>query len=151
MYTSKNHTGSTLIIYRDDSDPQDIGLAYRCGDDSGPIDDLGDLLAVLRDYQPESLDDLPTFGGDEPKDTLEVWSWDETRLLVGTCAADLEIVARPVRGDIDAADIRALRAEAAEASDYDMVAICDRALRGDALAWGECCEVIEDARAQIDG
>jgi hypothetical protein len=31
------------------------------------------------------------------------------------------------------------------------VAICDRALEGDALAWGECCEVIEDARAQIDG
>ena len=151
MYTSNTKTGATLTIYRDESDPQNPGIAYRCGDDSGPIDDLGDLLAVLRDYQPNDLDDLPTFGGVEPKDTLEVWSWDETRLLVGTCLADLEIVARPVRGDIDAADIRALRAEAAEASDYDMVAICDRALEGDALAWGECCEVIEDARAQIDG
>jgi hypothetical protein len=147
MYTSKNHTGSTLIIYRDESDPANVGLAYRCGDDSGPIDDLDDLLAVLREYRPTDLDNLPTFGGFEPEDTTEVWSWDAERLLVGTCAADLEIVDRAVRGDIDAADIQALRAEAAEASDYDMVAICDRALKGDASAWGECCEVIEDARA----
>ena len=29
------------------------------------------------------LSELPTFGGDEPSDTCEVWSWDETRLLVG--------------------------------------------------------------------
>jgi len=151
MYTSNTKTGTTLTIYRDESDPANVGIAYRCGDDSGPIDDLGDLLAVLRDYQPESLDDLPTFGGDAPRDTSEIWAWDETRLLVGTCCADLEIVARPVRSDIDHADIRALRSEAAEASDYDMVAICDRALRDDALAWGECCEVIKDARAQIDG
>lgn len=151
MFTSKTKTNSTLTIYRDDSDPANVGLAYRCGDDSGPIDDLGDLLAVLRDYQPNDLDDLPTFGGVEPKDTLEVWSWDETRLLVGTCAADLEIVARPVRSDIDAADIRALRAEAAEAGDSGMVTLCDRALDGGALAWGECCDAIADARAQIDG
>lgn len=37
---------------------------------------------------------LPTFGGAEPASTLEVWSWDETRLLVGTCADDLQIVDR---------------------------------------------------------
>jgi len=94
MYTSKNHTGSTLIIYRDESDPQNPGLAYRCGDDSGPIDDLDDLLAVVQDHAPDEFDNLPTFGGDEPKDTLEVWSWDAKRLLVGTCLADLEIVDR---------------------------------------------------------
>lgn len=39
---------------------------------------------------------LPTFGGDEPRDTAGVWSWDATRLLVGTCAADLQIVPRNV-------------------------------------------------------
>ena len=94
MYASNTKTGTTLTIYRDDSDPANVGVAYRCGDDSGPIDDLGDLLAVLRDYQPESLDDLPTFGGDEPDDTVGVWSWDAKRLLVGTCLADLEIVDR---------------------------------------------------------
>jgi hypothetical protein len=37
---------------------------------------------------------LPTFGGDEPKSTLGVWSWDETRLLIGTCTDDLKIVLR---------------------------------------------------------
>ena len=149
MYTSKNHTGSTLIIYRDESDPANVGLAYRCGDDSGPIDDLDDLLAVVQDHAPDEFDNLPTFGGDEPKDTLEVWSWDETRLLVGTCLADLEIVDRAEWGDIDHDDIRALRAEAAEVGDHGMVALCDRALEGGALAWGECCIAIADARAQI--
>lgn len=38
--------------------------------------------------------DLPTFGGGEPADTVGVWSWDPTRLLVGTCANDLRIVHR---------------------------------------------------------
>lgn len=37
---------------------------------------------------------LPTFGGDEPADTTEIWSWDETRLLVGESAATLQIVNR---------------------------------------------------------
>jgi hypothetical protein len=150
MYTSKIKNGGTLTIYRDDSDPQNPGWAYRCGDDSGPIDDLDDLLIVLRDYQPESLDDLPTLGGVEPDDTEQVWSWDADRLLVGTCCADLEIVNRPCRSYIVAGDVRALRSEAAQAGDSGMVALCDRALTGDGLAWLQCCEVIEDARAQID-
>ena len=38
--------------------------------------------------------DLPTFGGPEPDDTSGVWSWDETRLLVGSCIDDLRIVPR---------------------------------------------------------
>ena len=38
--------------------------------------------------------DIPTFGGDEPRDTSETWSWDETHLLVGSCAGDLELVPR---------------------------------------------------------
>lgn len=37
---------------------------------------------------------LPTFGGEEPADTTGIWSWDETRILVGTCPDDLEIIAR---------------------------------------------------------
>jgi len=37
---------------------------------------------------------LPTFGGDEPDDTTEVWSWDEENLLVGTCCSDWEIISR---------------------------------------------------------
>jgi len=38
--------------------------------------------------------DLPTYGGIAPADTLNVWSWNATHLIVGTCGADLELVAR---------------------------------------------------------
>jgi chorismate mutase len=44
--------------------------------------------------------------------------------------------------------IEALRAEAGEAGDQAMVAICDRALAGSASARDECAEVIADARAE---
>jgi hypothetical protein len=37
---------------------------------------------------------LPSFGGAEPADTFGVWSWDETRLLIGSCSDDFRIVAR---------------------------------------------------------
>ncbi len=39
-------------------------------------------------------DKLPTFGGSEPSNTQECWSWDETHLIVGTCSADVEIISR---------------------------------------------------------
>ena len=35
---------------------------------------------------------LPTFGGHELADTSGIWSWDATRMLVGTCVDDLEII-----------------------------------------------------------
>lgn len=38
--------------------------------------------------------DLPTFGGEAPEDTSEVWSWDNTHLLVGETFSDLELVER---------------------------------------------------------
>jgi hypothetical protein len=37
---------------------------------------------------------LPTFGGDEPGSTHGVWSWDETRLIIGAGRADFKIVNR---------------------------------------------------------
>lgn len=37
---------------------------------------------------------LPTFGGEAPRDIINVWSWDATRLLVGESADDLRIVPR---------------------------------------------------------
>lgn len=57
---------------------------------------LEGLLLVLRTQSvPErEWTRLPTFGGDEPRSTSGVWSWDATRLLVGTCADDLRIVPR---------------------------------------------------------
>lgn len=56
-------------------------------DDDAPAHTCGDLDWTT----------LPTFGGVEPRDTSGVWSWDETRLLVGTCASDLWIEARDGR------------------------------------------------------
>ncbi len=35
----------------------------------------------ITDY-PGDLTSLPTFGGNEPQDTTEVWSWNETHMLV---------------------------------------------------------------------
>lgn len=37
---------------------------------------------------------LPTFGGDEPIDVPEIWSWDPYRFMTGTCAADLILIPR---------------------------------------------------------
>lgn len=36
---------------------------------------------------------LPTFGG-EPAHDISVWSWDETRIIFGTCNDDLKIIDR---------------------------------------------------------
>lgn len=41
--------------------------------------------------------DLPTFGGEAPRNTVAVWSWDATHLLVGSSADGLRIVARDDR------------------------------------------------------
>ncbi len=38
---------------------------------------------------------LPVFGGAPPVATDGTWSWDPTRLLVGTCSADFRLVPRP--------------------------------------------------------
>lgn len=56
---------------------------------------LDELLAALRAHGNElncrEMTHLPTFVGEEPSNTSGVWSWDESRLLVGTCASDLRI------------------------------------------------------------
>jgi hypothetical protein len=68
--------------------------------------DLDGLLAAIRaidaecratETDPETVydaTDLPTYGGDEPANTSGIWSWDADRLLIGTCAGDMRIVAR---------------------------------------------------------
>ncbi len=62
------------------------------------VNSLDELLDVLcdRDIEIDSqtMTSLPTFGGDEPSDTVEVWSWDEDNLIVGGCADDYRIVSR---------------------------------------------------------
>ena len=44
--------------------------------------------------------DLPTYGGEEPDDTIGVWSWDATSLLVGEGSwAECRIVDRNEDGE----------------------------------------------------
>ena len=58
---------------------------------------LDSLLASMRSGALSGRDtdwsDLPNYGG-APVDALGVWSWDETRLLVGECSSDVTIVDR---------------------------------------------------------
>jgi hypothetical protein len=65
-----------------------------------PATDLDSLLTYLQSLAGRELPErewtrLPTFGGREPARTAGVWSWDRTRLLVGTCSTDLRLVPRP--------------------------------------------------------
>ena len=55
---------------------------------------LDDLYEGLTSNHATLNDALPTFGGAEPSDTNGVWSWDPTRLLVGDCLDNLEIIDR---------------------------------------------------------
>lgn len=86
--------GDTLII-SEHCNPDDAIAAIR------NAKNLRRLLDSLQDYEdalnPDDpipretrlrmagidICELPHFGGDEPSNTLGVWSWDEDRLLVG--------------------------------------------------------------------
>lgn len=63
------------------------------------LDDLLEALQTARELAPDivaeaDLSNLPTFGGAVPSGTIEVWSWDESRFLVGSCIRDMRIVPR---------------------------------------------------------
>ena len=61
------------------------------------ISSLDVLLKLVRSGDLDQLDDwsdFPTFGGPEPEDTAEIWSWDDTRLMVGICSQSMEIINR---------------------------------------------------------
>lgn len=55
---------------------------------------LKDLFDAIKSGTQELHEDLPTFGGDWPNDTREVWSWDKRSLIVGRCVDELQIVPR---------------------------------------------------------
>lgn len=60
------------------------------------IENLDDLLDYITntDIDDQTMSDLPNFGGDMPSDTTHIWSWDEDRLLIGTCSDDYGIMTR---------------------------------------------------------
>ena len=103
------YSRASFSIHYDMQDPDAQGWAFSFvgtthEDDlvtaSGPIDNLRDLRDALASYGTHDadfdIDTIPTFGGAEPADTEETWSWDETHLLVGACfdSHDLAIVSR---------------------------------------------------------
>ena len=63
---------------------------------------LDELYNMMMEYHPSTLDwtrqqwssDLPTFGGEAPSDTEAIWSWDDTRVIMGYGSQDLEIRGR---------------------------------------------------------
>ena len=69
------------------------------------ICNLRDLLEWMKQGDDDGLDWLnrrnliPTFGGDAPSDTSEIWSWDEEHLLIGACSDEYEIVTREDWGE----------------------------------------------------
>ena len=60
------------------------------------IETLEELLDMIKtcDIDDRTMSDLPNFGGEMPPDTTHIWSWDEDRLLVGTCSEDYQIISR---------------------------------------------------------
>lgn len=67
-----------------------------------PIKNLDDLyIKMLKDH-PSVMDrygnswssDLPNFGGEDLAGNDGVWSWDETRLIIGEFSGNLEIITR---------------------------------------------------------
>lgn len=61
---------------------------------------LYDLMVVLQEMDDDqnlleqALCDLPTFGGEAPRDTTGVFSWDARNLLVQDTNGEWDIVAR---------------------------------------------------------
>lgn len=81
---------------------------------------LDELLEQLLDGTIDPQDmytDLPTFGGTEPHNTNDVWSWDATRLLSpGTNLGEASWVIYD-RDDVGSADAEVEEAEEADATD----------------------------------
>ena len=57
---------------------------------------LDELYEMMKndDVSLPEWDCLPVFSDKDIEDTLEVWSWDNTRKIVGTCSYDIEIIDR---------------------------------------------------------
>jgi len=123
--------------------------------------DLDELLAALQEIEAQlaggpdeddplcvrvaelvDVTSLPTYGGQEPRDTTGVWSWDATRLLVGEGSwAECWVEDR-----LDEETLRALRIEAVAAGDTAQVELCSRALAGDEVALIECIRVVAEGQ-----
>ena len=57
---------------------------------------LEELYNQMKEDNPNlpRWDCLPIFSDKPIETTIGVWSWDDTRMIVGTCSYDIEIVPR---------------------------------------------------------
>jgi hypothetical protein len=55
---------------------------------------LNALWQGVRTIERHDYTDAPTFGGPEPADTCEVWSWDQTHMIIGAAVDVWRIVPR---------------------------------------------------------
>ncbi|MEL6345857.1 MAG: hypothetical protein AAFV53_22290 [Myxococcota bacterium] len=100
---------SSALVFRDVEDLDDLaeGLNSLTGLMKGNVipsndPDVGMDDGDLRRAYGVDWTDIPQFGGDEPDDTVGVWSWDDERFLVGE-AWEVEIVDREI--GVDAARV----------------------------------------------
>ena len=93
MMNTTIYSSANFAIGYDNQDPLSAGWVFtftgttQWGElvtASGPIDNTRDLVAALV-YAPADYDtsDLPTFGGEDPECTVDVYSWDATHMIVG--------------------------------------------------------------------
>lgn len=67
----------------------------------GSLDELlAAWIANREQFEKSDCTELPTFGGNEPEDTLNVWSWDDSRILTGASFDDLSIENRCKREEV---------------------------------------------------
>ncbi|MFA6118249.1 MAG: hypothetical protein WC729_29960 [Sphingomonas sp.] len=125
-----------------------------------PASGMRDKGAVAFTFESNGdIVDVEPYGWDEGVDgaAAVALSQDAQRGILGTVVGGSEgtpLSTRAVHGNsrrIERAAIRILSAEAAEAGDLAMVAICQRALDGDDRAIRECERVIAEARAAAHG
>lgn len=90
---------------------------------------------------------LPTFGGPEPADTQGVWSYDETRLLVGACPSDVMLEWR-MGFEVTDDEILDLQVAAVEEGDWETADMTIDALDGDGKARAMCEELVFARRAR---
>jgi hypothetical protein len=88
--------GAWLAEHEPEMRQEEVEELYEYLKAAPKIETLDDLFALMKARDPRlpRWDSLPNFGGQEPADTFGVWSWDETRLIAGSCAEDIEIVNR---------------------------------------------------------
>lgn len=96
--TGPESTSFYSAKYGEDPDPRELENTLGYG---GSFTSLDELLEAMRNSDPRVMDDhgqwrtnLPTFGGAEPAPICGVWSWDADRIIYGSCAGDVWILAR---------------------------------------------------------